>query len=96
LRALGSALQLRSRADSFGHGHVMTTRSRSIVPQFAIAALSILSAAFTGIAWLGQPLRMVHLLTIVGLSMTAGVAWAQAIQRVRPRSAERADDPTGS
>jgi hypothetical protein len=85
LRATGSTLQLLARAHPFHHGHVMTTRSRSVVPQFAIAALSILSALFTGVAWLGQPLRMVHLLTIVGLSMTAGVTWAQAIWRVRHR-----------
>ena len=74
----------------------MTTSSGSAVPQFAIAALSILSAVITGFAWLGQPLRLVHLLTLVGLSMVAGVAWAQAIWRVRHRANERAEDPAGS
>jgi hypothetical protein len=72
----------------------MTPRSRSAVPQFALAAVSILMAVITGVAWLGQPLRMVHLLTIVGLSMAAGVTWAQAIWRVRHGSAERARNST--
>jgi hypothetical protein len=40
-------------------------------------------AVVTGIAWLGKPLRVVQLLTIIGLSMTAGVAWARAVWRVR-------------
>lgn len=70
----------------------MTPRSKSAVPQFAIAVLSILGAVFTGVAWLGQPLRMVQLLTLVGLGMAAGVSWAQAIWRVRHRAPERAED----
>jgi hypothetical protein len=81
---------MRTRA--FDHRHAMTPRSKSAVPRFAIAALSILSAVFTGVAWLGQPVRMVHLLTLVGLGMTAGVAWAQAIWHVRDRAPERAED----
>ena len=73
----------------------MTTRRQSAVPQFAIAILSIVSAVFSGVAWLGQPLRMVNLLTLVGLSMVAGVTWAQAIWRVRHRASERAEDSMG-
>lgn len=67
----------------------MTTRRQSAVPQFAIAILSIVSAVFSGVAWLGQPLRMVNLLTLVGLSMVAGVTWAQAIGRARDRTSEK-------
>ena len=48
-----------------------------------MAGLSIVVAVATGIAWLGQPLRMVQLLTIIGLSMTAGVAWGRAVWGVR-------------
>lgn len=40
-------------------------------------------AVVTGIQWLGGPLRLVHLPTLVGLAMTAGVAWAPAVARVR-------------
>ena len=53
--------------------------------EFMLAGLSIVVAVATGIAWLGQPLRMVQLLTIIGLSMTAGVAWGRAVWRVRQR-----------
>lgn len=40
-------------------------------------------AIVTGVAWLGQPLRLVNLVTIIGLGMTAGVSWTQAVLRVR-------------
>ena len=50
---------------------------------FALAGISITIAVVAGIAWLGQPLRLVQLVTIIGLGMTAGVAWARAVWRVR-------------
>ena len=62
----------------------MTTKSRTVTA-FVPALLAIVLAVATGISWLGQPLRMVQLLTIIGLSMTAGVAWARAVWRVRER-----------
>ncbi|MGZ3333454.1 MAG: hypothetical protein ACXU9O_15150 [Gemmatimonadaceae bacterium] len=61
----------------------MTTGTRSAVPVFVLAAISLVLAVVTGIDWLGKPLRMVNLLTIIGLSMTAGVTWAQAVRRVQ-------------
>jgi hypothetical protein len=61
----------------------MTTRTRSTIFAFVIAAISIVIAVVTGVAWLGKPLRMVNLVTIIGLSMTAGVSWARAVWRVR-------------
>ena len=61
----------------------MTTGTRSAVPVFVLAAISLVLAVVTGIDWLGKPLRMVNLLTIIGLSMIAGVTWAQAVWRVR-------------
>jgi hypothetical protein len=55
-----------------------------------VAGLSLVIAVATGVGWLGQPLRLVHLLTIIGLSMTAGVLWMQAVGRARQeRSANR-------
>lgn len=74
----------------------MATRTRSVISAFALAALSILVAVFTGVAWLGQPLRMVHLVTLVGVSMTAGVTLAQAVWRMRNREAERSGESSGS
>ena len=64
----------------------MTVRTRSATPAFILAGLSIVLAVATGVAWLGQPLRMVKLLTIIGLGMTAGVAWTQAVWRARDES----------
>ena len=61
----------------------MSTSTRSAIPAFVLAGLSLVLAAATGIEWLGRPLRLVHLLTIIGLSMTAGVSWMQAISRAR-------------
>jgi Flp pilus assembly protein TadB len=61
----------------------MTRNAQSVVPAFIIAALAILIAVVTGVGWLGQPLRLVHLITIVGLSMTAGVLWSQAVMRAQ-------------
>jgi hypothetical protein len=61
----------------------MTARTRSATPAFILAGISLVLAVVTGVAWLGQPLRMVNLLTIIGLGMTAGVAWTQAVRRAR-------------
>jgi hypothetical protein len=61
----------------------MTTTTRSAAPAFALAGISLVLAIVTGVAWLGQPLRLVNLVTIIGLGMTAGVSWTQAVLRVR-------------
>ena len=61
----------------------MTTSARSFIRAFLPAGLAIVLAVVTGIAWLGHPLRLVQLLTIIGLSMTAGVAWARAVWQIR-------------
>ncbi len=63
----------------------MATVTRSVIREFVIAALSLVLAFAAGIAWLGQPLRMVQLVTIIGLGMTAGVSWAQAVWRAREK-----------
>jgi hypothetical protein len=51
--------------------------------RFVIAGLSLLFAVVTGVQWLGQPLRLVHLVTIIGLSMLTGVLWMQAVVSAR-------------
>jgi uncharacterized membrane protein len=57
------------------------------MPAFALAGLSLMLAVVTGVAWLGKPLRTVNLLTIIGLGMTTGVSWAQAVWRARQERA---------
>jgi hypothetical protein len=57
------------------------------VPAFVLAGISLVLAVVTGIDWLGKPLRMVNLLTIIGLSMVAGVTWAQAVWRFQQKRA---------
>jgi len=54
--------------------------------RFVIAGLSLLFAVVTGVQWLGQPLRLVHLVTIIGLSMLTGVLWMQAVVSARAAS----------
>lgn len=66
----------------------MKTRTRSAIPAFVLAGLSLVIAVVTGLDWLGKPLRMVNLLTIIGLSMIAGVTWAQAVHRARQERSE--------
>jgi hypothetical protein len=57
----------------------MTSRIRSSIPAFALAAISLVLAVVTGVELLGKPLRMVNLLKIIGLSMTTGVTWMHAV-----------------
>jgi hypothetical protein len=51
--------------------------------RFLIAGLSLLFAVVRGVQWLGQPFRLVHLVTIIGLSMLTGVLWTQAMMSAR-------------
>jgi hypothetical protein len=61
----------------------MTTKPPSAKAAFRITAISLLVAIATGASWIGQPFRAVQLVLILGLGMTAGVSWAQAIARHR-------------
>jgi hypothetical protein len=72
----------------------MTTSTRSTIPAFVIAGISLVLAVVTGIDWLGKPLRMVNLLMIIGLSATAGVSWSQAVWRVRQDRSRSQSDST--
>jgi hypothetical protein len=58
-----------------------------------VAGLSLVLAVATGVAWLGQPLRLVHLLTIIGLGMITGVSWMQAVLRARHERSSRTGAP---
>ena len=69
----------------------MTATTRSATPSFLVAGLSLLFAVVTGVQWLGQPLRVVHLMTIIGLSMLTGVLWMQAVVRARTASTGKND-----
>jgi hypothetical protein len=61
----------------------MTTGPRSHIPGFVVAGISLVLAVVTGVDLLGQPLRLVNLVTIIGLSAAAGVAFSQAVWRVQ-------------
>ncbi len=61
----------------------MTNATRSALPMFLAAIVSIVVALATGAAWIGQPFRAVQLVTLVGLSITAGVSLMQALIRLR-------------
>src|SRR6476646_5091122 len=56
---------------------------KSSIRDFALAGIAIVLAFAAGVKFLGKPLRLVELVTIIGLGMTAGVSWAQAIWRAR-------------
>ena len=58
----------------------MRTSARTIIVALVPAGIAIMIAVATGVAWVGQPLRLVQLLTLIGVSMVAGVSWAQAIR----------------
>jgi len=61
----------------------MTNATRSALTMLGAAVLSIIVALATGATWIGQPFRAVQLVTLVGLGMTAGVSWMQALTRLR-------------
>jgi membrane protein implicated in regulation of membrane protease activity len=63
----------------------MKISTQSLVPSFLMAGISAVVAIMTGVAWLGEPLRLVQLVTLFGLSATAGVLWDQAVSRARER-----------
>ena len=56
---------------------------RSARPALFAAGVSLVLALSTGVAWLGQPLRLVQLITLLGLGMMTGVSWAQGVARLR-------------
>ena len=61
----------------------MTNGTRSSIASFALAGIALTIAVVTGVGWLGKPLRLVNLVTIIGMSMFAGVTWMQAVLHAR-------------
>lgn len=61
----------------------MPATPRSARYDFLAAGLSLLVTVATGAEWVGEPFRPVHLVTIIGLGMTTGVLWMQAMTRYR-------------
>lgn len=72
----------------------MTPRTPSAIPAFVIAGISLVLAVVAGVEWLGKPFRLVNLVTIIGLSMIAGVSWMQAVSRARQERSENKSDST--
>ena len=69
----------------------MTTNTRSAIRLLVITAMSLIVAVATGVGWLGHPFRLVELVTLIGLSMTAGSSWTLAVWQLRhgtPRAIE--------
>ncbi len=50
---------------------------------FVLAGLSLVFAVVTGVQWLGQPFRLVHLVKIIGLGILTGVLLMQAVASAR-------------
>jgi hypothetical protein len=69
----------------------MTPRKPSAVPAFVIAGISLVLAVVRGVEWLGKPFRLVNLVSIIGLSMFAGVFWMQAVSRARENRKNKID-----
>ena len=72
----------------------MTTTPRSAIPGFALAGALLVLTGATGVGWLGQPLRLVHLVSIIGLGMATGVCWMQAVSYAREVRRDKPDAPT--
>ena len=71
----------------------MTTNSRSALPAFVVAGISLLIAVTTGLEWVGKPFRLVQLVTIIGLGLFTGVSWMQAVCRARQNRDDRPRAP---
>jgi hypothetical protein len=62
------------------------SRPRSAARAFLVCALSLAIAVVTGVEWLGRPLRLVELLTLLALGASAGIALSQALAARRSGS----------
>ena len=61
----------------------MAISNRAVVREFVIAGIAIVLAVVAGLDWVGKPLRLVQLVTLIGLGMTAGVSFARAMWVLR-------------
>ena len=71
----------------------MTSNSRSALPAFVVAGISLLLAVTTGLEWIGKPFRLVQLVTIIGMGVFTGVFWMQAVLRARQNRDDRPRAP---
>lgn len=71
----------------------MTANSRSALPGFVLAGISLVIAVSTGLEWVGKPFRLVHLVSIIGLGMFTGVSWMHAVFRARQNRSDRPRAP---
>ncbi len=62
---------------------------------FFLFAASLAIALITGIEWIGQPLRLVQVVTLVAVGMAAGVSLTQAVPSTHS-SAGRCEAPQSS
>jgi hypothetical protein len=58
-------------------------RTRSPKRELLLAILTTLIAVAYGVELLGTTLRVIHIVTIVPLSIAAGISWARAAARLR-------------
>jgi hypothetical protein len=70
----------------------MTRRTPSAILVFVIAGISLVLAVVTGIDLLGKPLRLVNVIKIIGMSMTAGVLFMQAVLQARQNGTKNTTD----
>jgi hypothetical protein len=70
----------------------MTPRTPSAIPVFVIAGILLVLAVVTGIDLLGKPLRLVNVIKIIGMSMTAGVLFMQAVLQARQNGTKNTTD----
>ena len=63
----------------------MTTGPRSAIPAFLLAGVALVVTVATGVGWLGEPFRLVHLVTIIGMGMFTGVSWTHAMLQAQQR-----------
>jgi hypothetical protein len=68
-------------------------KTKSIAREFALASVGTLIALVTGISWIGEPLRLFPVLTLVALGMAAGASLTQAIMRWRNERGRKGDAP---
>jgi hypothetical protein len=61
--------------------------------EFIVAGLSTVIAIVTGVDWMGEPLRLVHVVTLVAAGMVAGAALMRALARSRQDRTEGAREP---
>lgn len=67
----------------------MPTGNRSTILGFVLAGICLVLAVVTGMDLLGQPLRLVNLVKIIGMSATAGVLFSQAMWSLRQQKLQK-------